>query len=174
MSHVLIYHGQVTTQGARNAETLIANAYSEGVEEILLCISSGGGDVNAGLGLFNFIRMMPITIHTHTFGMCGSIAATIFLAGQRRTAASVSAFALHAASFSSGPRAGEVSPNTNLIAQPFIDLAGWDSTAINRFFGTTEESYLSPANAVELGVAHEVLDLTFESGTTVVTIALTD
>lgn len=45
-------------------QTLCLDHLEKGVKSLSVCISSLGGDVNAGLGLYNFLRMLPIEVHT--------------------------------------------------------------------------------------------------------------
>lgn len=137
----LFYHGPVTEAGARNVETLIATAVNERLSEITLCLSSHGGSVNAGVGLFNFIRMMPIAVHTHAAGPCHSIAVTMLLAGAKRTASPLSNFVLHGAHYTDGPKKGQLSPDTNLISKPFGDILGWSKDDIASRFGAEDYSF---------------------------------
>lgn len=169
----LVYHGPINPDGARATENLVTAAMSDGAEHIELRICSSGGDVNAGMGLFNFLSALPIRIDTHNFGFCGSIAATIFLAGKRRTTCRYSNFTLHAATYSNGPRQGQVSDDNELISRPFrIDLA-WSDERIASMFGTNEESTILPDTAVSMAIAHAVEDLPFQPGQRIVNVRLT-
>jgi hypothetical protein len=58
----LFFHGDVSAQAVRNVESLVLAAIGEGAKELTICIASNGGDVTAGIGLYNFLRMMPIAI----------------------------------------------------------------------------------------------------------------
>lgn len=159
MNQFLIYHGPVNLQGIRNLEVLLAGAIAPGNPPVTLCICSNGGDVTAGMGAFNFIKMLPVPITTYAMGVCGSIAVNLFLAGAERVAAPVSLFQLHAASFSEGPRLGEISENTALIAQPFTQLPGWTSATTARFFASPQENFFAPPEALTLSIATTVRDL---------------
>lgn len=161
MEQHLVYHGGITGQGVRNVETLLVSAMREGAERVVLHICSSGGDVNAGVGLYNFIRALPLPVDTHAFGQCASIAATIFLAGEQRTTVATSAFSLHAATFVEGPLKGQISPNTTLIFLPFKDRIGWDDELVVRYFTDAEEKQILPHQALELRIATGVRDLSF-------------
>ena len=152
----LFYHGQVSPAGVRNVESLLTQALQEGDPAIVLCLASGGGDVNAGVGLYNFIQMLPMKVHTHAAGLCASIAVTILLAGEKRTAAPVSAFSTHAATFSEGPEKGQISPNTKLISQPFAETLGWDEETLAARFGSNEFRF-GPDDALTFGLIDEVV-----------------
>ncbi|WP_157128450.1 ATP-dependent Clp protease proteolytic subunit [Cupriavidus sp. USMAA2-4] len=172
MTTHIVYQGPVTVLGARNASTLIIDAYRKGTQELTLSIASGGGDVTAGMGLYNFIRAMPITINTHVIGMCGSIAATVLLAGERRTSSSASLFTLHASSYVDGPRAGQVAESTQIIALPFRQRANWTDEQVSRFFSSALEQSFLPQHAQELGMIHEVVDISFAQGDEIMTVAI--
>lgn len=163
MEQHLIYHGAVSPHGVRNVETLMLAAMSDGASRIVLHLCSGGGDVTAGIGLYNFIRAFPVRVDTHAFGLCGSIAATIFLAGEERTTVATGAFMLHAATFSDGPQKGQVSPNTALISLPFKERLGWDQDIIDLNFSDATEKWMPPSRAVELRIASSILDLQLPS-----------
>lgn len=163
MEQHLIYHGAFNPQGVRNVETLMLAAMRDGASRIVLHICSGGGDVTSGIGLYNFIRALPIPVDTHAFGACGSIAATIFLAGDNRSTVATSAFSLHAATYIEGPLKGQVSSNTTLIALPFKERLEWDDDLIQRYFGDAADKQILPDEAVALRIANSVQDLPLPS-----------
>ena len=51
--------------------------------QIYFLFSSGGGVVNAGITLYNFLRAIPAEVIFHNIGTVDSIATCIFLAGSR-------------------------------------------------------------------------------------------
>jgi ATP-dependent protease ClpP protease subunit len=172
MATFLIYHGPICAVGVRNVETLCIAKMAAGVQTVTLCLCSGGGDVTAGIGLFNFLKMLPMTVNTHCFGICGSIAATIFLAGERRTATPASMFTLHAATFSEGPRKGQRSENTTLIEEPFRTILHWQKDRLDTYFGSDEEAFLPPAKAKEFGIVHEIEQHSFAAGDDIVNVSI--
>lgn len=172
MSTFIFYHGEISAAGARSTERLISDSLEKGEQSVTLCIASGGGNVNAGAGLFNFVRMMPVPINTHCFGLCGSIAATIFLAGEHRTVAPASIFILHAASFIEGPLLGQISPNTPMIYAPFKFDLDWPDERIAEYFGTAAEKHLTPEQSVVFGIAHEIAVPKMSNGDTVLHVDL--
>ncbi len=153
--HYIFYHGKVSQIGAKNTEVLINSAYVQGEKEITICLSSEGGDVNSGIGLYNFIQMFPININTHASGICASIAVTIFMAGKKRTAQPLSIFSLHQASFSEGPQSGQRAPNTDLISLPFKTVANWTDEAIKERFGPSDFRF-TPEEGVDYRVVTEI------------------
>jgi ATP-dependent protease ClpP protease subunit len=131
MARYIFYHGVVSGQGIRNLETLLLAAANDRIEEVTVCICiciyicSAGGEVDAGLGFYNFAGMLPIKVDTHCFGICGSIATTMYIAGHKRTTAKTSRFSLHASTYTNGPRKGEIAENTALMSEPFRTQLGW-------------------------------------------------
>lgn len=172
MAHHIFYHGPITPQGVRNLEILVTKVAGKIDHEIVVCLCSGGGDVNAGIGAYNFLKMQPVPITTYAFGICGSIAATIFLAGEKRICASACMFTLHAASFIEGPRKGQVSENTELISLPFRQSIGWDDARISQYFSSAEEKFIPPATAAEYKIVTEVADRKITEGDESVHVAL--
>jgi ATP-dependent protease ClpP protease subunit len=152
----LIYQGRVSSLGAYQVQTACTELIKHDIERLHFMICSGGGDVASGIGIFNFLKSIPIEVHTINFGICGSIAATIFLAGSRRVSVPASMFSMHAATFIEGPRKGQISENTVAISSPFKTEIGWDDEKIIRFFGTAVETFVAPEAAVELRIAHVV------------------
>lgn len=174
MSVVLIYHGEVNAVGARNIESLCIEASAKGAEKVTLCICSGGGDVISGIGVYHFLRMAPIAIETYCFGLCGSVAATMFLGGSRRIISPTSMLSLHAATFTKGARQGEISPSTTLISEPFRAELGWDDARCQHYFGSADETYLLPQKALDYGVVHEIRELKWAASDTVITVHIPD
>lgn len=52
---------------------------------ITLYISSPGGEVNSGLAIYDFMQLLPCPIHTVCLGKASSMAAILFLSGQKRS-----------------------------------------------------------------------------------------
>jgi ATP-dependent Clp protease, protease subunit len=63
--------------------------------KLYLSMSSNGGDVAAGIALYNFLRGLPVRVVTHNIGAIDSIAVVIFLAGEERYAVPTATFLFH-------------------------------------------------------------------------------
>ena len=68
--------------------------------ELVINISSGGGDVRSGITAYNFLKQLPCVVHTHNLGEVSSAAILPFLAGKIRTADEVAKFVFHPATLS--------------------------------------------------------------------------
>jgi len=67
----------------------------KGYEQIIILISSPGGNVFYGLSAFNFLRGVPVEIITHNFGSVDSTAGIIFSAGSKRYSVPHARFLIH-------------------------------------------------------------------------------
>lgn len=152
MNVSIAFTGGVTPELAAQFQTVCAEVAQVAVGRLSVLIGSRGGDVTSGLAMFNTLRLMPCPVRTVNMGQCGSIAATVYLAGSVRQAMPTSNFLLHAATYVEGADAGKVSPNTALILAPFRDSLGWGQDRLDRHFSSAAETYLSLAEAAELGV----------------------
>lgn len=100
-ANVLFFKGinpDTATACLHACRSLIGERDGEGKtpwSELLLSISSGGGDVIAALGLYNELKGMQIDLQTHNAGAVDSSAILPFMAGKKRTASKHSAFFFH-------------------------------------------------------------------------------
>ncbi|WP_438279694.1 ATP-dependent Clp protease proteolytic subunit [Pseudomonas alabamensis] len=163
MEAFIFFHQHVSEHTAGQLEARAIDLVNRGFESLTVILNSGGGNTFAGLGAFHLLRSLPIEVNTHAHGVCASIAASIYLAGKRRTVAPASAFVLHATTFSEGPLAGEQTEFNRAVAEPYRSIAGWGDDLVQRFL-SPGENHLWPAEAVELGFAHEVVDLKIPHG----------
>ena len=98
-----IYSAPITYEHC-NAFLQILWNYAKGRDHVLhLAISSDGGDMTAGIMVFNALRSLPITLKTYNLGSVNSVANAMFLAGETRCAAPSSSFGYHSAGFYTQP-----------------------------------------------------------------------
>ena len=62
---------------------------------LVIMFSSGGGDTDQSLALFNFINQLPVPVRMHAVGHVGSCAVPVFLAGSTRTSVPFARFFFH-------------------------------------------------------------------------------
>jgi ATP-dependent Clp protease protease subunit len=72
--------------------TLIAK---EKPDHLYFLISSQGGEVDAGIAFYNWLKCLPVKITMHNIGSIDSIANVIFAAGSKRYANPHSTFLFH-------------------------------------------------------------------------------
>lgn len=145
----IIYHGAVSLVGVNQVESLCIEL-RDCISTLTLNISTSGGDVGAGIGLYNFLVGMPFRVDTHNFGLCDSIGVNVFLAGQDRTYSRVSRFGLHAAKTPDGRVA---KPDTDMMTKPFAEGLKWSEDLLSRYFSSTDDKLLTSEEAEKLGIA---------------------
>jgi ATP-dependent Clp protease protease subunit len=70
-----------------------------GAKKLTIAMSSPGGNVNAGITMYNQIRSMPYDIEMHNIGNIGSMANAVFLASRKRVASPSATFMFHGIAF---------------------------------------------------------------------------
>lgn len=84
---------ELTTRAMRDF-TLAINA---GVETVHLLIQSAGGIIGEGIGLYNYLRKLPLELIVYNGGVVASVAVPVFLAGRKRKASKTASFMIHKA-----------------------------------------------------------------------------
>jgi ATP-dependent protease ClpP protease subunit len=151
-------------------------------QQLYFLFSSGGGAVDSGVTLYNYLKGLPQEVIMHNVGSIDSIANVIFLAGKIRYATPASAFLLHGIYWT-------FSQNTSLTYSQMQETvsrfdAGEALTA--KIIGertklTTEEvralfrqgQSKDPAFALEKGMIDKVLDVNIPQGAPVHSIVAT-
>ncbi len=91
--------GNVDTQMVQRVFGAFAIAVNEKVETVHLLVHSGGGLIGDGVGIYNYLRNLPLTLVTYNGGTVASIAILIYLAGKQRKASKTATFMLHRSHF---------------------------------------------------------------------------
>jgi len=81
----LLLYGEVNDRDYRDLleSMLMLNGVSE-TEPINLFICSGGGEVDAGMAIYDLIQWIPAPVYTVGMGNCASMAAILLMSGQKR------------------------------------------------------------------------------------------
>lgn len=88
--------GEINYQTVNNLmQTFSQLVTVHATKKVYFSISSPGGQVDAGVALYNFLISIPIEIHTYNMGSIDSIANMIFIAGKKRYAMPSSTFLFH-------------------------------------------------------------------------------
>lgn len=93
--NVIHFVGHINPVTVNNIRSAILPALKQGTTEIELMLSSEGGDINSGLALYNFLRVIPVPLTTVNIGSVESIAVIVYLAGDKRLAVDNSRFLIH-------------------------------------------------------------------------------
>ncbi len=78
------FSAEINASTAENLMALMARHANEGTEEVRLLLSTPGGQVMAGITVYNFLRALPFRLVIHNAGNIDSIGNAIFLAGPIR------------------------------------------------------------------------------------------
>ncbi len=165
-----------TTQ---NLMSVLDNAYSSGIEHVVLLISSPGGSVYHGLSAHNYLKGLPIEITTHNFGSCDSIGVVVFCAGSKRFSVPHARFLLHGVQmqFGQGGSLEETQLEERLkgLRSDMGNIAGVIATAVGKSEEDVHETMrqrtvLSADEAVAFGLVHEIKEALIPPGARLVSI----
>jgi ATP-dependent protease ClpP protease subunit len=93
---VIKFVGMIDLNSATALAKVIDDKVRQRVPEITLLISSGGGDVNTAITIYNYLKGIPaLKVITHNFGVVDSAAAVLYCSGQRRLAVPHAQFLMH-------------------------------------------------------------------------------
>lgn len=148
-------------------------------DELYFLFSSPGGQVLAGITLYNFLRSLPVKIVMHNIGSIDSIATVIFLAGDERYATKSSSFLFHgvAAGFKADAslnlsqlkeRVSSVNEDENKIARIITDRTNITDTEIRTLFSVGESK--DPTFAKEKGFIHDLREAEIPSSKPFITV----
>jgi ATP-dependent protease ClpP protease subunit len=133
-----------------------------GVKKINIRINSGGGNVQHGYSIVAALLNSKLTIHTYNDGVAGSMAAFIFLCGQRRVMADYANLMLHEPSYPSGYLASEndlsalESFKASLTTLTAKRTGKSEAEVTAAFLVSGVDKWFSPSEALAAGLADEV------------------
>jgi ATP-dependent Clp protease protease subunit len=145
---------------------------------LYFAFSSPGGNVAAGITLYNFLRALPVDLVMHNTGSVNSIATAIFLAGKKRYACPHSRFLFHGVATGFGQGAhlermklrevlSGLEEDEERIKEPVVERSKLSPTEVITLFQQGETK--NPAFAVEKGVIDDIRDFLLPPGAKVVT-----
>lgn len=106
MEHTILFSADITPLAANNFINILTQLGQNGCTKLTIGINSSGGNVVAGVLLYNALMAMPYPVATHNLSNVDSIANVIFMAGKERKACAGATFMFHGVSFAGQP--GEV------------------------------------------------------------------
>lgn len=95
----VVFAAEITPAAANNFTNFLLAQGQAGTTRLVLAMNSPGGNVVAGMAIYNTLLAMPFEIVTHNIGNVDSIANVIFLAGKERFACGPSTFMFHGIGF---------------------------------------------------------------------------
>jgi len=95
----VIFTAEISPTTVEQLIATMAQAAKQRVKSVYLGISTPGGQVQAGIALYNTLRAMPFDLTVHNVSSVNSIGNVIFLAGKTRYATASSTFMFHGVGF---------------------------------------------------------------------------
>lgn len=158
---------------------VVEQKLKEGATKFVLLISSGGGNVFAGVTGYNFLKGIPAEVETHNFGSAVSIALVLFCAGKKRLSVPHATFLLHGvqAKFPKGAGLEEKQLEERLKGLKLdmeniagIIAANTEKSEQEVMKAMLERTTLNPEEAVKFGLVHEIREPLFERDAELVSI----
>ena len=97
--HYLYFSAGVDQRIQNDFVAYLVGLQIAGATKLTIALSSPGGNVVAGVTIYNTLISMPYEIETHNIGNSDSIATVIFLAGKKRFANPTATFMFHGVGF---------------------------------------------------------------------------
>lgn len=137
--------------------------------EITLYINSPGGEVISGLAVYDYISMMKAPVRTVCIGTAASMGAILFLAGRKRQMLPHTRLMIHDPSYSHNDIGGrkpheiqheldKLNETRAALAEIIAEKTG--KTLEEIYEVTANDTYYSAAEAIDFGLATEILDST--------------
>jgi ATP-dependent Clp protease protease subunit len=177
----LIYVSFLAPVNEETAGLLVATmAECVGAEarEVHLLLATGGGDVGAGINLYNVLRGLPFKLVTHNAGNVASIGVTVYLAGDERLACPHSTFMLHPVTIPAPPGSldsrflgdrhryvNSTAERINSILHEQTNLSTEDTAK-----SAEGEDVKDAKAAVQSGIAHRIEEIEIEAGAPLLTV----
>jgi ATP-dependent protease ClpP protease subunit len=167
----MIYYTLTGNIDASNTQGLIHFFNGQIIEQnytdtLTIFLSSVGGDIDAAVRVYDFLKSVPNKVHTVGFGQIDSAAITIFLAGDKRTVLKKTRFRFHEPTYYMHQSDSVLSffeERVRLFQQLDKRMKGISSeqtgkslTQINKLY--FDGKILDTAEAKSLGLVHEVVN----------------
>lgn len=137
-------------------------------ETLYFLFASGGGYVNAGIVLHNFLRSLPAKVIMHNTGVIDSTAIIIFLAGSERYACPHSSFLFHGVEWTFGQPtsvpankliefSSQLRQDEKKISNLYMERTKLTETEIRELFLQGESK--DPFFAIDKGIIHDIRNI---------------
>ena len=160
----LTVFGQITNEMANDFIRKMRCLVKESDEPITVLINSQGGEVQAGLSMYDAIVGAGVTVNTVCTGMAFSMGAVLMVVGNKRLMLPHSKYMLHeplamgeqvASASTISERAKSILEVKELLNQIIAKYAKKTLKEINKV--TSKDTYFTAEEAVEFGLADNVV-----------------
>jgi ATP-dependent Clp protease protease subunit len=176
------FFGQVNADTTARLLKAVDEGIGNGTKRFHILISSPGGSVFHGLSIYNYLKGIPAEVVTHNFGSVDSIGVVIYAAGSRRLSVPHARFLLHGvqSQFPAGAALKEPQLEERLKSMriDIENIAGVISSTVSKPESEVaqmmiERTTLSPEEALQFGLVHEIEEQLIPDGASLVTIEQT-
>jgi ATP-dependent Clp protease protease subunit len=176
MKTIYIDHYNPITAKNTNSFMAFVNTVveKESPDEIYFLFASGGGSVDAGIVLYNYLKSLKdvVTITMHNIGAIDSIANTVFMGAKNRYAVTTASFLFHGVTWtfpSNGQHlsqikevAGQISEMENKISKVISDHTDLTDEDLKKLF--KEGETMGSDTALQKKVVSEIRDIAIPKG----------
>ena len=171
----IIFTAEITPVTAEALIAAVCEAVHKKIQKVYLAISTPGGDVQAGVTLYQVLRALPIELTTHNIDSVASAGNVVFLAGENRYAIPEATFMYHGVSVEAEGPSGEqdlrdqlglVINDQNRLGGIIAKRSSLQDLAIHSLF--LKQSTFDAAWARDNGVINDVAEFQVPHGSPVV------
>ena len=157
--------GEINSETANDLIKKLMYIDKKDLGEVTIYINSPGGEVMSGLAVYDYIKIMKSPVRTVCMGDTASMAAIIFLAGEKREMLPHSRILIHDPSYGhldvSGKKPHEIQRGVDSLNKVRETLAEIISEKTGKSLDeiyeiTAEDHYFTADEAIEFGIASNI------------------
>ena len=157
--------GEINSETANDLIKKLMYIDKKDLGEVTIYINSPGGEVMSGLAVYDYIKIMKSPVRTVCMGDTASMAAIIFLAGEKREMLPHSRILIHDPSYGhldvSGKKPHEIQRGVDSLNKVRETLAEIISEKTGKSLDeiyeiTAEDHYFTADEAIEFGLANNI------------------
>lgn len=149
--------GEINYESANQTIHHILQA-SKRSDAIVLCMSTCGGDIYAGMSIIETMKFVEVPVFTHALGLIASMGVNIYLEGQKRFMAPTASFMIHGSSveYSGSLETIESTLNyekyfDNYLNERIVATTKFTREALDKLLNKKIDVYFTPNKTVEYG-----------------------
>jgi ATP-dependent protease ClpP protease subunit len=159
--------GQVDKKGVQEAiRSINEDLYAKPVTDLRFLVASSGGEIDAGINLYAYLKSLPINVETLGFGGVDAAATLIFLAGKKRFAIKDCQFFFHEGRYTIQDTTAPIHTHEEAIAVFKRELnemiyiiareSGNDTELVANMLRRSK--IMISSEAKEFGLCHDIID----------------
>jgi ATP-dependent Clp protease, protease subunit len=162
---VINFVGKVTLKKTNELTSYIHKQMLEGIKDFIININSSGGDSDAGISAYEYLKQLPVSITTYNTGNVQSSATLIYCSGSKRYSLPNAFFMLHGSStkYAEGMSFKEITSlsklgkiHLNAFVEIFKSCSSVSTTQLEDYFSSADPLYFTTTEAQEMGLVQEI------------------